>query len=86
MSDSQSFFPPKKISSPEGAETLVESPIPMSPSSSARSSSPVRSTTSPPNYLFNESIFAELDNSLWIISRPLRSELVLEEFNVHHWK
>ncbi|GKA96096.1 reverse transcriptase domain-containing protein [Tanacetum coccineum] len=43
----------------------------MSTSSSVGFSSPVRSTTSPPNYLFNESIFAELDNSLWIISRPL---------------
>ncbi|GKB77639.1 reverse transcriptase domain-containing protein [Tanacetum coccineum] len=45
-------------------------------------SSPVRSTTSPPNYLFNESIFAELDNSLWIISRPLGSKPVPEEFNM----
>ncbi|GJT18277.1 reverse transcriptase domain-containing protein [Tanacetum coccineum] len=81
MSDSRSFFPPKEISSPEGAKTPVESPNPMSTSSSVGSSSPVRSTTSPPNYLFNESIFAELDNSLWIISRPLGSKPVPEEFN-----
>ncbi|GKE48848.1 RNA-directed DNA polymerase, eukaryota, partial [Tanacetum coccineum] len=74
----------EEISSPEGAKTPVESPNPMS--TSVGSSSPVRSTTSPPNYLFNESIFAELDNSLWIISRPLRSKPVPEEFNVHHWK
>ncbi|GJT72541.1 hypothetical protein Tco_1031827 [Tanacetum coccineum] len=77
MSDSRSFFPPNEISSPEGAKTPVESPNPMS-----TSSSPVRSTTSPPNYLFNESIFAELDNSLWIISRPLGSKPVPEEFNM----
>ncbi|GJU08351.1 hypothetical protein Tco_1124781 [Tanacetum coccineum] len=82
MSDSRSFFPPKEISSPEGAKTPVESPNPMSTSSSVGSSSPVRSTTSPPNYLFNESIFAELDNSLWIISRPLGSKPVPEEFNM----
>ncbi|GKG26792.1 hypothetical protein Tco_0402495, partial [Tanacetum coccineum] len=56
MSDSRSFFPPKEILSPEGAKTPVESPNPMSTSSSVGSSSPVRSTTSPPNYLFNESI------------------------------
>ncbi|GJV97743.1 hypothetical protein Tco_1549320 [Tanacetum coccineum] len=43
------------------------------------SSSPIRSTTSPPDYLFDEFIFAELDNSLWIISRPLGSEPILEE-------
>ncbi|GJZ91145.1 putative ribonuclease H-like domain-containing protein [Tanacetum coccineum] len=82
MSDSRSFFPPNEISSPEGAKTPVESPNPMSTSSSVGSSSPVRSTTSPPNYLFNESIFAELDNSLWIISRPLGSKPVPEEFNM----
>ncbi|GKD90641.1 reverse transcriptase domain-containing protein [Tanacetum coccineum] len=82
MSDSRSFFPPNEISSPEGAKTLVESPNLMSTSSSVGSSSPVRSTTSPLNYLFNESIFAELDNSLWIISRPLGSKPVLEEFNM----
>ncbi|GJU69497.1 hypothetical protein Tco_1255756 [Tanacetum coccineum] len=82
MSDSRSFFPPNEISTPEGAKTLIESPNPMYTSSSIGSSSPVRSTTSPPNYLFNESIFAELDNSLWIISRPLGSKPVPEEFNM----
>ncbi|GJX01972.1 hypothetical protein Tco_0185885 [Tanacetum coccineum] len=37
------------------------------------------STTPPPDYPFDESIFAELDNSLWII--PLGSEPVPEESN-----
>ncbi|GJX26907.1 hypothetical protein Tco_0233203 [Tanacetum coccineum] len=82
MSDSRSFFPPKEISSPEGAKTPVESPTPMSTSSLVRSSSSVRSTTSPPNYLINEYIFAELDNSLWIILQPLGSKPVPEEFNM----
>ncbi|GJS57943.1 reverse transcriptase domain-containing protein [Tanacetum coccineum] len=66
--------PFEKISSPKDTEIPVGSPIPISPSSSVGSSSPVRSTTPPPDYLFDESIFAELDNSLWIISRPLESE------------
>ncbi|GKB74328.1 hypothetical protein Tco_0935740 [Tanacetum coccineum] len=81
------FHPPKDI------ETPVESPIPLSPSLSVGSSSPVRSTTPPPDYPFDESIFAELDNSLWIIPRPLGSEPVPEESNesdaclsVHSWK
>ncbi|GJZ06398.1 putative reverse transcriptase domain-containing protein, partial [Tanacetum coccineum] len=39
--DSQDFFPPEKISPPKDAETPIESPIPISPSSSVRSSSPV---------------------------------------------
>ncbi|GKA97408.1 hypothetical protein Tco_0825302 [Tanacetum coccineum] len=80
-------LPPKDIKTP------VESPIPISPSSSVGSSSPVRSTTPPPDYPFDESIFAELDNSLWIIPRPLGSEPVVEESNesdtclsVHSWK
>ncbi|GJT00986.1 hypothetical protein Tco_0822155 [Tanacetum coccineum] len=42
MSDSQDFFPPDKISPPKDAETPVESPIPISLSSSVRSSSPFR--------------------------------------------
>nr|GEY21213.1 hypothetical protein [Tanacetum cinerariifolium] len=45
----------------------IGSPISLSPSSSVGSSSSVRSTTPPPEYLFDESIFTELDNSLWII-------------------
>ncbi|GKD96873.1 hypothetical protein Tco_1380770 [Tanacetum coccineum] len=73
MFDSRHFFPPEKILPPKDTETPVESPIPISPSSSVGSSSPVRSTTPPPDYPFNESIFAELDNSLWIIPRPLGS-------------
>ncbi|GKC70758.1 reverse transcriptase domain-containing protein [Tanacetum coccineum] len=59
----------------------VGSPISLSPSSSVGSSSPVRSTTPPPDYPFDESIFAELDKSLWIIPRPLKSELIPEEPN-----
>ncbi|GJW29046.1 hypothetical protein Tco_0045921 [Tanacetum coccineum] len=62
-------------------EPNVGSPIPSSPSSSVGSSSPVRSTTPPPDYPFDESIFADLDNSLWIIPRPLGSEPVPEEPN-----
>ncbi|GKB68713.1 hypothetical protein Tco_0930125 [Tanacetum coccineum] len=52
---------------PRDIEPPVGSPISLSPSSSVRSSSPVRSTTPPPNYPFDESISEELDNSLWII-------------------
>ncbi|GJT50450.1 hypothetical protein Tco_0976607 [Tanacetum coccineum] len=81
MFDSRDFFPPKEIPPPKDTETPVESPIPISPSSSVGSSSPVRSTTPPPDYPFDESIFAELDNSLWIIPRPLGSEPVPEESN-----
>ncbi|GKA48717.1 hypothetical protein Tco_0741675 [Tanacetum coccineum] len=76
---SRDFFPPEDISPPKDTETPVESPIPVSPSSSVGSSSPVRSTTPPPDYPFDESIFAELDSSLWIISRPLGSEPVPEK-------
>ncbi|GJU66444.1 uncharacterized mitochondrial protein-like protein [Tanacetum coccineum] len=41
MFDSRDFFPPKRISPPKDAETPVESTIPISPSSSGRSSSPM---------------------------------------------
>nr|GFA62957.1 reverse transcriptase domain-containing protein [Tanacetum cinerariifolium] len=71
MFDSQDLFPSKEIS-PKDTKTFIESLIPVPPSSSEGSSSPVRSTTR--DYLFDESIFVELDNSLWIISRPLRSK------------
>ncbi|GJY97033.1 hypothetical protein Tco_0513943 [Tanacetum coccineum] len=66
------------ISPPKDAETPVESPIPISPSSSVGSSSPFRSTTPPPDYPFDKSI---LDNSLWIIPQPLGSKPVLEKPN-----
>ncbi|GJU12362.1 hypothetical protein Tco_1134758 [Tanacetum coccineum] len=79
--DSRDFFPPEEIPPPKDTKTPVESPIPISPSSSVGSSSPIRSTTPPPDYPFDESIFAELDNSLWIIPRPLGSEPVPEESN-----
>ncbi|GKD03093.1 hypothetical protein Tco_1178067 [Tanacetum coccineum] len=88
MFDSRDLFPPEKISPPKDIETPVESPIPRS-----LSSSPVRSTTPPLDYPFDKSIFAELDNSLWIIPRPLGSEPVPEEPNesdacesIHLWK
>ncbi|GKE45489.1 reverse transcriptase domain-containing protein, partial [Tanacetum coccineum] len=93
MFDSRDFFPPEEIPPPKDTETPVESPIPISPSSSVGSSSPVRSTKPPPDYPFDESIFAELDNSLLIIPRPLGSEPVPEEskesdacLTVHSWK
>nr|GEX87934.1 reverse transcriptase domain-containing protein [Tanacetum cinerariifolium] len=75
ISDSQDFFPSEEIS-PKDTKTSV------SPSSSVGSSSPIRSTISPLDYPFDESIFAELDNSLWITPRPLGEEPVLEELNV----
>ncbi|GJR06076.1 hypothetical protein Tco_0529060 [Tanacetum coccineum] len=81
MFDSRDFFPPEEIPPPKDTKTPVESPIPISPSSSVGSSSPIRSTTPPPDYPFDESIFAELDNSLWIIPRPLGGEPVPEESN-----
>ncbi|GJU98750.1 hypothetical protein Tco_1328021 [Tanacetum coccineum] len=59
----------------------VGSPISLSSSSSVGSSSPVRSTTPPLDYPFDESIFAKLDNLLWIILRPLESEPVFEKPN-----
>ncbi|GJR84442.1 hypothetical protein Tco_0155227 [Tanacetum coccineum] len=81
MFDSRDLFPPKEISPPKDTEIHVESPISIYSSSSVGSSSPVRSTTPPPDYPFDNSIFAELDNSLWIIPRPLGSEPVPEEPN-----
>ncbi|GKC04520.1 hypothetical protein Tco_0996130 [Tanacetum coccineum] len=66
---------------PRDIEPTIGSPISLSPSSSVGSSSSVRSTTPPPDYPFDESIFAELGNSFWIIPRPLRSEPVPEEPN-----
>nr|GEZ51942.1 reverse transcriptase domain-containing protein [Tanacetum cinerariifolium] len=54
MFDSQDFFSSEKISPPKDTETPIKSPIPVLPSSSVGSSSPVRSTTSPPDYPFDE--------------------------------
>ncbi|GJY69484.1 putative reverse transcriptase domain-containing protein [Tanacetum coccineum] len=70
--DIEHMIPPTP---PRDTKPPVGSPIPSSPSSSVGSSSPVRSTTPPPDYPFDESIFAKLDNSLWIIPRLLGSEL-----------
>nr|GEV41941.1 putative reverse transcriptase domain-containing protein [Tanacetum cinerariifolium] len=49
---------------PRDNEPLIGSPISLSPSSSIGSSSLVRSTTPPPDYPFDKSIFAELDKSM----------------------
>ncbi|GJY65344.1 hypothetical protein Tco_0467582 [Tanacetum coccineum] len=76
--DIEHMIPPTP---PRDTEPPVGSPIPLSSSSSVGSSSPVRSTTPPPDYPFDESIFAKLDNSLWIIPRPLESEPVPEKPN-----
>nr|GEX80902.1 hypothetical protein [Tanacetum cinerariifolium]GEY31519.1 hypothetical protein [Tanacetum cinerariifolium] len=87
--DSYDFLPIGEISPTKDDETPVESSIPVSPSSSVGSSSPVRSITPPPDYPFDESIFIELDNSLWIIPSPLGSKPILEEPNesdAHLWK
>ncbi|GJX36847.1 reverse transcriptase domain-containing protein [Tanacetum coccineum] len=81
MFDSRDFFPPEEISPAKDIETPVESTVLISPSSSVGSSSPVRSTTPPLDYLFDKSIFTELDNSLWIIPQPLGSEPVPKEPN-----
>nr|GEV54696.1 reverse transcriptase domain-containing protein [Tanacetum cinerariifolium] len=56
MFDSQDFFSSEKISPPKDTENPVKSPIPVSPSSLVGSSSPVRLTTSPPDYPFDELI------------------------------
>ncbi|GJY44447.1 hypothetical protein Tco_0432660 [Tanacetum coccineum] len=76
--DIEHMIPPTP---PRDTEPPVGSPISLSPSSLVGSSSPVRSTTPPPDYPFDESIFTELDNSLWIILRPLESEPVLKKPN-----
>ncbi|GKD92773.1 hypothetical protein Tco_1372610 [Tanacetum coccineum] len=76
--DIEHMIPPTP---PRDTKPPIGSPISISASSSVRSSSPVRLTTPPPDYPFDESIFAELDNSLWIIPRPLESELVTEKPN-----
>ncbi|GKF25557.1 hypothetical protein Tco_0081451, partial [Tanacetum coccineum] len=60
MFDSQDFIPPEEIPPPKDTKTPVESPILISPSSSVGSSSPVRSTTPPLDYPFDESIFKEM--------------------------
>nr|GEV82856.1 reverse transcriptase domain-containing protein [Tanacetum cinerariifolium] len=74
ISYSQHFFPSEEIL-PKDTETFV------SPSSSVGSLLPIRLTISPLDYPFDESIFAELDNSLWITPQPLGEEPVPEELN-----
>nr|GFA81912.1 hypothetical protein [Tanacetum cinerariifolium] len=54
MFDYLDFFSSEKISPPKDTKTPFKSPIPVSPSSSVGSSSPVRLTTSPPDYPFDE--------------------------------
>nr|GEX88338.1 hypothetical protein [Tanacetum cinerariifolium] len=89
MKDIQAFYAKgityssTKEISPKDTKSFV------SPSSSVGSSSLIRSTTSPLDYPFDESIFAELDNSLWITPRPLGEEPIPEELNesdTHLWK
>nr|GEX56161.1 reverse transcriptase domain-containing protein [Tanacetum cinerariifolium] len=75
------MFDSREIPQPKDTKTPVESPILISPYSSVGSSSLVRSTTPPPDYSFDKSIFVGLDNSLWIIPQPLVSEPVPEESN-----
>nr|GFA49425.1 hypothetical protein [Tanacetum cinerariifolium] len=65
MFDTRVFLPLEEISPKDTKNS--ESPTSVSPSSSIGSSSPVRPTTPPPDYPFDKSIFAELDNSVWII-------------------
>ncbi|GJS20738.1 hypothetical protein Tco_0449370 [Tanacetum coccineum] len=77
MFDSRDFLPTERIS-PKDTETS-KSPTPVS--SSIGSSSPVGSIAPSPDYLFDESIFAKLDNSLWIILRPLGEEPDPEKLN-----
>nr|GFC22035.1 hypothetical protein [Tanacetum cinerariifolium] len=66
---------------PRYTEPPIRSPISLSPSSSVGSSSLVRLIIPPSNYPFDESIFVELDNSLWIIPRPLGSKPVPKKPN-----
>ncbi|GJX06802.1 hypothetical protein Tco_0194734 [Tanacetum coccineum] len=76
MFDSRYFFPPEEIPPPKETETPDESPIPISPSLSVGYSSPIRSTTPLPYYPFDESIFAELDNSYhdhWEVNQSPRN-------------
>nr|GEY74855.1 hypothetical protein [Tanacetum cinerariifolium] len=51
----------KHMIPPRDTKPSIRSPISLSSSSSVGSSSSVRSTTPPPDYLFDESIYAELD-------------------------
>ncbi|GJY39287.1 peroxidase 43-like protein [Tanacetum coccineum] len=76
--DIEHMIPPTP---PRDTEPPVGSPISLSPSSSVGSSSPIRLTTPPLDYPLDESIFSELDNTLWIIPRSLESEPVPEEPN-----
>ncbi|GJZ35103.1 hypothetical protein Tco_0580920 [Tanacetum coccineum] len=76
--DIEHMIPPTPL---RDTKPPVGSPISLSPSSSVGSSSPVRSTTPPSDYPFDVSIFAELDNSLWIIPRLLGSKPVPEKPN-----
>nr|GEU37533.1 hypothetical protein [Tanacetum cinerariifolium] len=89
MFNSRDFLLPEKIS-PKDTETS-ESLTPVSPSSPIGYSSSVSSTTPPPDYPFDKPVFAELDNSLWIIPRPLGGEPDPDEPNEsdaydHLWK
>nr|GEV71249.1 reverse transcriptase domain-containing protein [Tanacetum cinerariifolium] len=71
----------RELKNNKDTKTPIGSPMPLSPSSSVGSSSLVRSTTPSPDHPFDESIFAELDNSLWIIPPLLGSEPISKEPN-----
>ncbi|GKC63914.1 hypothetical protein Tco_1096512, partial [Tanacetum coccineum] len=64
-----------KISSPKDTKTPVESSIPVSPSSSVGFSSPVRSTTPPPDYPFDESIFI-----VYLISCSMITHIFIQDY------
>ncbi|GJT63334.1 hypothetical protein Tco_1006867 [Tanacetum coccineum] len=83
--DAINFYPPEEIPPPKDTKTPVESPILRSPSSSVGSSSPVRSTTPPPDYPFDESIFAELDNSLWINQTTRGTQSLMKSNEFRSW-
>nr|GEU78983.1 hypothetical protein [Tanacetum cinerariifolium] len=62
MFDSRHFFPPEKISPSKYAETPVESPIPISQSSSVGSTSPIRVMSSS-NYPFIVSFDSDIKDA-----------------------
>ncbi|GKC22302.1 hypothetical protein Tco_1024452 [Tanacetum coccineum] len=70
MFDFRDFFSPEKISSPKDTET------PISPSSSVGSSSPIRSTTPPSDYPFDEILEKLIRFSQTFVSKPPIGSLI----------
>nr|GEV51502.1 reverse transcriptase domain-containing protein [Tanacetum cinerariifolium] len=64
---------------PRDTNPPIGSTISLSPSSLVGSSSPGRSTTPSPDYLFDESIFAELDNSTSTSAAPAMTQTVIKK-------